>query len=125
VLGTIAMSDILGSYRQALEARLREASEIGGATGVLDVHVGANAEVVGRPLRQAGLPRGVLITAIERGREVIGPTGNTIIRPGDRLMALGSADDLDTLRQAVGAERTDESVHTEDTVKTHDGYVTR
>jgi Trk K+ transport system NAD-binding subunit len=41
----------------------------------------------------------VLITAIERGRDVIRPTGETIFQAGDRLMVLGGSDDLDLLGQ--------------------------
>jgi len=51
------------------------------------------------PLRSSSLPRGVLITAIERGRDVIRPTGETIFHAGDRLIVLGGSDDLDLLGQ--------------------------
>jgi Trk K+ transport system NAD-binding subunit len=43
--------------------------------------------------------RGVLVTSIERGREVIPPTGDTIIRSADRMMVLGAPDDLSRLSQ--------------------------
>ena len=68
----------------------RRATEIGTATGILDVTVDDNAPIVGATLRAAHIPRGALITTIERGPEVIPPTGDTTIRAGDRIMALGS-----------------------------------
>ena len=103
VIGTISTSDIVRSYRRALQASLRRASELGGATGMLDVVVEDNASLIGETLRTAHMPRGVLITAIERGREVIPPTGDTIIRSGDRMMALGSANDLSKLKHLASS----------------------
>ena len=53
------------------------------------------------------MPKGVLVTAIERGREVIRPTRDTVISTGDRLMVLGASEDLARLKQlaAAGASR--------------------
>jgi hypothetical protein len=99
VVGTIATSDIVRSYRRELQTRLRQASELGGATGLLDVVVAEHAPIVGATLRTAHIPRSVLITSIERGHEIIPPTGDTAICPGDRMMALGSSGDLNQLRQ--------------------------
>ncbi len=103
VIGTITISDIVRSYRQALQTSLRHASEIGGATGILNVVVEDNAPLVGATLRAAHIPRGALITAIARGRQVIQPTSDTVIRSGDRMTALGSSDDLNQLRRAASA----------------------
>jgi Trk K+ transport system NAD-binding subunit len=47
----------------------------------------------------------VLITAIERGRDTIRPTGETIIKSGDRLIVLGNSDDLDVLRQLASFKK--------------------
>jgi Trk K+ transport system NAD-binding subunit len=104
VIGTIATSDIVRSYRRALQIRLRQASELGGETGMLDVVVAEHASIVGATLRTAQIPRGVLITSIERGHEVIAPTGDTVIRPGDRMMVLGSSDDLSQLAQLASSK---------------------
>ncbi len=103
VIGTITISDIVRSYRQALQTSLRHASEISGATGILNVVVEDNAPLVGATIRAAHIPRGALITAIARGRQVIQPTSDTIIRSGDRMTVLGSSDDLSQLRQAASA----------------------
>ena len=58
-----------------------------------------DAPLADTPLRSAPLPRGILVTAIERGKEVIPPDGDTVIRSGDRLMVLGSSDDLSRLKR--------------------------
>jgi CIC family chloride channel protein len=104
VVGTIATSDIVRSYRRALQTRLRRAAELGGGAGVLDVVVAEHAAIVGTTLRTAHFPPDILITSIERGREVISPTGDTIIHPGDRLMVLGSSDGLSQLRQLASSK---------------------
>jgi CIC family chloride channel protein len=103
VIGTIAISDLVPSYRRSLQANLRRVSEVTGPTGSLDVVVTRASPLVGAALHAAGLPRGVLVTAIERGRELIRPTGSTLIRAGDRLMVLGAPDDLDRLGQLASA----------------------
>ena len=98
VVGTVSISDIVRGYRRALQANLRRASELGGSTGLLDITVQEQAPIAESTLQNAHLPHGVLITAIERGREVIVPTGATVIKVGDRLIALGSQSDVATLR---------------------------
>jgi len=104
VIGTIATSDLIGSYRRSLQASLRRVSEVSESSGMLDVVVAENSPIVGASLRAAAIPKGVLITAIERGREVIRPTGDTVMCSGDRLMVLGTSEDLTRLQQLAVAE---------------------
>jgi H+/Cl- antiporter ClcA/CBS domain-containing protein len=99
VIGTIATSDLIASYRRSLQASLRRVSEVSESSGMLDVVVSESSPIVGASLRAAAIPKGVLITAIERGREVIRPTGDTVICSGDRLMVLGTSEDLTRLQQ--------------------------
>jgi predicted transcriptional regulator len=99
VVGTIAITDIVRNYRRTMQANLRRASELGGSTGISEFTVANDSPLVDVPLRSTSIPRGVLITAIERRRDVIRPNGETIIKAGDRLMVLGGSDDLDLLGQ--------------------------
>ena len=48
------------------------------------------SSLVGRPLREAELPRGITVGAIVREDQVLIPRGDTIIRAGD-LVVLFSA----------------------------------
>jgi len=104
VIGTIATSDLIASYRRSLQASLRRVSEVSGPSGTLDVVVAESSPIVGASLRAAAIPPGVLVTAIERGREVIRPTGDTVICAGDRLMVLGGSDDLTRLKLLASAK---------------------
>lgn len=99
VVGTLSISDIVRNYRRTMQANLRRLSELGGTTGISEIVVDERSPMVGRSIRTAQTPRGVLITAIERGRDVIRPTGDTTFNAGDRLMALGASEDLEVLRQ--------------------------
>jgi H+/Cl- antiporter ClcA/CBS domain-containing protein len=103
VVGTIAISDIVRNYRRTMQANLRHVSELGGSTGILEIVVERQSPLVDLPLRSSSIPRGVLITAIERGRDVIRPTGETVIKSGDRLMVLGGSEDLEVLGQLASS----------------------
>jgi potassium/hydrogen antiporter len=55
---------------------------------VVEYPVGAEDAVVGRRVRQLGLPREALLNVIVRGDQAIPPRGSTIIAPHDRLHVL-------------------------------------
>jgi Trk K+ transport system NAD-binding subunit len=103
VLGTISLSDIVRNYQRTARTYLRRLSEVSGRTGVVDVLVESDSPVSGLALRSSLFPRGVLITAIERGYDVIRPSGDTVLQPGDRLTVLGSAVDINRLEHLSGS----------------------
>ena len=43
-------------------------------------------KIVGTPIKEIGIPTGVLIGAIHRDGGVIIPDGNTIIKEGDKVL---------------------------------------
>jgi trk/ktr system potassium uptake protein len=51
--------------------------------------------IVGKPLQQISLPKGVLVTSIIRGETVIIPSGESVIEPDDRIIVFAG-------RQAIG-----------------------
>ncbi|MDE3147469.1 MAG: chloride channel protein [Acidobacteriota bacterium] len=104
VVGTISISDIVRNYRRTVQANLQRISELGGTTGISEFVINEQSSMVGRSVRTSHTPRGVLITAIERGRDVIRPTGDTTLKAGDRLTVLGATEDLEVLRQLTSAE---------------------
>ena len=111
VIGTIALSDIVRNYRRTTKLYLRRLTELGGTTGVVEVVVGADSSIAGSAIRSSKVPRGVLVTSIERGNNIIRPTGDTVVNVGDRITALGAPSDLDQLvRDSTGPGlTTDES----------------
>jgi CIC family chloride channel protein len=103
VSGTIAMSDIVRGYTSVLRSNLRQMSGLGGSSGMSEVVVEQRSPLVATALRSGAIPKGVLVTAIERDREVVQPTGDTVIEAGDRVMFLGTADDTDSLSRLASS----------------------
>jgi chloride channel protein, CIC family len=99
VVGTIALSDIVRNYSRTARRYLRRLTEVGGQTGVVDVVVDNGSTIIGVPLRSHFIPRGILITAIERNGDLIQPTGDTVLEAGDRLTVLGASEGLRQLAQ--------------------------
>ena len=53
---------------------------------------GAYEEVVGQPLREATIPADSKVASIIRGERVLVPRGDESIKPGDRIIVIGSPD---------------------------------
>lgn len=70
-----------------------------GAAEVLEAEALETATVIGKPLNEAGIPRGIMIGAIVRDGKVIVPRGNTIIRTGDRVVILALAEMVKKVEQ--------------------------
>jgi H+/Cl- antiporter ClcA len=104
VVGTVALSDIVRNYQHTTRAYLRQLTEMGGATGVIEVVVAGDSPIVGQAMRSPLIPRGALVTSIERSSDVIRPTGDTLVRARDRLTALGAKEDLDELARVAGSD---------------------
>ena len=76
------MSNSMGSNIEALH------SINDGQAEVLEFLVAENAPVLGIPLAKLDIKKGSLIVAIVRGQETISPSGTTIIKSGDRVIAV-------------------------------------
>jgi H+/Cl- antiporter ClcA/CBS domain-containing protein len=101
VVGIVASSDVVRGYRLGLLASLQQAGGTG-AAGTDDVTVVAGSALDGRMLREAGLPADVLITTMQRQRDLLVPDGSTRLRPGDRLVVIGSAEAIEQVRSQAG-----------------------
>ena len=104
LVGTIAISDVVASYRQAIcKTTCAERPQDDGHSGAAYTQVAEHAALVDVPLRSQVIPRGILVTSIERGRQVLQPTGDTVIRAGDHLTVLGSPDDVERLERLASS----------------------
>jgi CIC family chloride channel protein len=104
VVGTIAMSDVVRAYRRALQASLRRIPDLAEDSGLAELTVDPRSPLVGATFRSARLPSGTLVTAVERGRDVFQPNGDTVICAQDRLTVLGGTADVGRLRTLAAAE---------------------
>ena len=101
VVGILSVSDVVRAYHQELLASAQRVTELGANAATSPVTITDESLVVGKTLRSAGLPMGLLITSITRENHVFVPDGDTVFMVGDQLSILGRPSDLEDLGQAV------------------------
>ena len=62
------------------------ASLKGESAEAIEVLALETSEIVGRPIKDVGFPKGALLGAIVRGDEVFIPTGESVVKPQDRMI---------------------------------------
>jgi chloride channel protein, CIC family len=103
VVGTIATSDVVRGYRLGLLASLQQMNGGGEAGGMDRVRIDSGSALAGRTLRRSGLPISLVVTTIERKRDLVVPDGDTVLESGDELVLIGRPSDIDIIRRlAVG-----------------------
>jgi chloride channel protein, CIC family len=108
VIGTIATSDVVRGYRLGLLASLQRLNAEGEPTGSDRVLIAAQSSLDGRSLREAGLPVSIIVTTIQRNRDLVVPNGSTVLEGGDELVLIGNPSDIEAIR--VSATRAEPSV---------------
>ena len=89
VIATVSISDLVATYRRELLASAQRVSALGATAGAYELTVNGQSGLAGHPLRSAGLPEGTLVTSIARNGQVLAPSGDVVLEPGDRLSLLG------------------------------------
>ena len=89
VVGIMSISDLVAAYRVELLASAQRVSALGAATGAFELAVTVQSPLAGQALRTANLPEGTLVTSIARDGEVLMPSGDVVLKAGDRLSLLG------------------------------------
>jgi H+/Cl- antiporter ClcA len=95
VRATLSISDLVQAYRRELLASAERVAALGASPGALQLSIAEHSELAHKSLRAAALPEGALVTSIARDGQVLAPTGDFVIEPGDRLSLL-RPDDLTT-----------------------------
>ena len=83
----LAVSSILHYIRHGRVVAVRALGD-DRAAEVLEFEAQLTSEAVGTPLRELSLPRGALIAGLQRGEQVIIPSGNTVIEEGDHVLVV-------------------------------------
>jgi hypothetical protein len=109
VVGTVATSDVVRGYRLGLLASLQRMAPGGDEGGSDRVGVGSGSLLANQPLRHAGLPLSVIITTIQRNRDLMVPNGDTVLQPGDELVLIGSPVDIAAVRERAVTQPTNSS----------------
>jgi len=55
---------------------------------IIDLLIGENAQVVGRPLHELDMPKGSLLISVMRDGTGFVPTPDTVLVPGDEVLAV-------------------------------------
>lgn len=115
LLGVIRRADMLRAYERAVEQRtslsyrlkeLRAAHE--GQVRVVETDITATHPFAGEPLRSinAHLPAESIIVSIRRDKRLIIPHGDTVLQPGDHVVAIGGEAQGAELEQALAGTQT-------------------
>lgn len=78
---------------------------LGGEAEVIEMIALKDSRIVGKPLYQLGLPKGIIIGAIVHEGKVSIPNGNTVIYPNDRLIIFCLASDIPKLEAFTNPEK--------------------
>jgi CBS domain-containing protein len=111
VLGTVAISDVVRGYRLGLLASLQKVNTIGEPGGTDRVRIESDSPLVGRTLRHSGLPISVIVTTIQRRRDLVVPDGSTVLEAGDELLLIGQSSDIDVVRRFGAGRASDPAGH--------------
>ncbi len=110
LLGVLSRHDLVRAYDAALSQRAAtrhrgqqvRLNTLAGAQ-VEEVLVQPGAACAGQAVKAVGWPRELVIASLRRGREVIIPNGDTLIRAGDWLVAVGGPAAQQQLRRLCAA----------------------
>jgi cell volume regulation protein A len=67
-----------------------------------DIIVPYNSEIVGKRIRELGIPEKCLIVLISREGKFVIPSGGTVVESGDVLLVLANTEDFALLQRIVG-----------------------
>jgi CBS domain-containing protein len=98
VVGTIATSDVVRGYRLGLLASLQSVNAEGDGNSSDRVAIEAGSPLEGQSLRHARLPLSIIVTTIQRQRDLVVPSGSTVLESGDELILIGNTRDFDAIR---------------------------
>jgi trk system potassium uptake protein TrkA len=100
----ITISTVLRHVRRGAIAAVHTLRENFGE--VIEATALPGSRLVSAPLRSVGMPEGMLVGAVVRAGEVIIPDAETVIRPGDRVIAVVSYDALRAAEAMIEGEAT-------------------
>jgi len=73
----------------------------GGRYSLVEAEVGLSSSALGRQLTDLKLPEECILVGILRQRELMLPRGQTMLQPGDQVLALTHQDHCDWLRDLL------------------------
>ncbi len=110
LLGVVRRNDIVRAYelgvvrREEARRRAAAASSLGDRPDVrfVDVPIVDGSRSAGRKVADLECPQAALLVSIRRGRDLVIPHGDTVLRVGDVVTALCPEDSAEAVRAALG-----------------------
>lgn len=97
LVGMFRREEAVRAYHEALSAstdselhRKRLAQRTDPGAGYYDFRIPLGSVADGRPVREVSWPESSTLVSIRRGRQVLVPTGSTVLLPGDVITAFGT-----------------------------------
>ncbi|NDJ76613.1 MAG: CBS domain-containing protein [Chloroflexi bacterium] len=112
IVGVIRRADVIHAYEQAVAQRTQTSQrlhEVRAAqddkTHVVEVVIPYKHPLAGKTVQEVArqLPAACILVSIRRGKQIVFPHGSTVIRFGDRIVALASEDCVEEVRQSLSA----------------------
>lgn len=98
LVGLFRREDAVKAYHEALTAntdiamhRASIAQRTDPGAGYYDFRIPAGSMAAGRLIREVAWPEGSTLVSVRREREVLVPSGETVLRPGDVVTAFGTS----------------------------------
>ncbi len=103
--------DVSVSTPHLMTALVEEAVSVGslvrllhfaeGKAGLVEVTLAEESPAGGRQIADLGMPRDASVVAVVRSRRVVVPRGDTVLQPGDEVIALVTSDSEDAVRRIL------------------------
>ncbi len=103
--------DVAVSTPHLITALVEEALSVGtlvrllhfaeGKAGLVEVTLAGDSPAAARPISELGMPRDSSVVAIIRNRRVVVPRGDTVLDPGDEVIALVTEDSEEGVRRIL------------------------
>ncbi len=88
VVGVLAASDVVRVYRKALHESMRQLAGVSDNTLTVEQEVAGRSPLAGVALRDAELPPGCIVVAVQRAGQLLFADGSTVLQAGDLVSAL-------------------------------------
>jgi Trk K+ transport system NAD-binding subunit len=112
LVGLFRREDAVRAYHVALGrevehemGRSRLQARVDPGTEFREVPIPRGSFADGRTLSEAPIPEASIVVAVRRGRQVIVPRGDTVLKAGDTLAVFGRPDATDRLAERLGSSQ--------------------
>ncbi|MGI9610632.1 MAG: chloride channel protein, partial [Acidimicrobiia bacterium] len=110
LVGMFRREDAVRAYHEALSAntdielhRAAIAQRTDPGAGYYDFRIPSGSMADGRAIREVAWPEGSTLVSVRRGREVLVPTGETLMEPDDVITAFGTSASKDRMIERLNA----------------------